>query len=48
MVAHTTPLNPFKPQWVAVFGREDKSQILRGESQWEVHLTLVNQPVTLG
>lgn len=35
-VAHTTPLNPFRPQWVAAFGREDKTQILRGGSQWEV------------
>lgn len=47
-VAHITPLNPFRPQWVAVFGREDKPQILRGRSQWEVRPTLVNQPVPLG
>lgn len=48
MVAHTTPVNPFRPPWVAVFGREDKPQTLWEESQWEACLTLVNQPVTLG
>lgn len=47
MVAHSTPLNPFRLQLVAVFGRGEKPQILRRGPQWEVHMTLVHQPVPL-
>lgn len=45
--SHTTLVNPFRPQWVAVSGSEDKPYILRGGPQWRVHLTLVYQPAPL-